>query len=66
MRPGDVVGDRFEIVRLAGSGGMGSVWRAKDRAGSGDVGEHCRRVGDYRAAAAAFRESAAKLRAAGG
>ena len=37
MRPGDVVGERFEIVRLAGSGGMGSVWRAKDRAGSSDV-----------------------------
>src|SRR5438094_5395891 len=37
MRPGDVVGGRFEIVRLAGSGGMGSVWRAKDRAGASDV-----------------------------
>jgi tetratricopeptide (TPR) repeat protein len=37
MRPGDLVGERFEIVRLAGSGGMGSVWRAKDRAGGADV-----------------------------
>jgi len=31
MGPGDVVVDRFEIERLAGSGGMGSVYRAKDR-----------------------------------
>ncbi|HEV8323183.1 MAG TPA: protein kinase, partial [Myxococcota bacterium] len=31
MGPGDVVVERFEIERLAGSGGMGSVWRAHDR-----------------------------------
>ena len=30
--PPDVVADRFEIERLAGSGGMGSVYRATDRA----------------------------------
>src|SRR5438876_1006239 len=29
MRPGDVVADRFEIDRRAGSGGMGEVWRAR-------------------------------------
>jgi hypothetical protein len=31
MGPGDVVDDRFEIERLAASGGMGEVFRARDR-----------------------------------
>jgi len=31
MRAGDVIADHFEIERLAGSGGMGSVWKALDR-----------------------------------
>jgi serine/threonine-protein kinase len=31
MQPGDVVDDRFEIERLAGAGGMGTVYRAVDR-----------------------------------
>ncbi|HEY4119115.1 MAG TPA: serine/threonine-protein kinase, partial [Byssovorax sp.] len=31
MNPGDVVAERFEIERLAGTGGMGAVYRAKDR-----------------------------------
>ena len=32
LQPGDVIADRFELERLAGSGGMGAVWRANDRA----------------------------------
>src|SRR5262249_969815 len=31
MHPGQIVADRFEIERFAASGGMGSVYRAKDR-----------------------------------
>ena len=31
MEPGDVVANRFELEELAGSGGMGLVYRARDR-----------------------------------
>ncbi len=31
LRAGDVVANRFEIDRFAGSGGMGTVYRATDR-----------------------------------
>ena len=31
MRPGDVVGGRFRIERLSGTGGMGKVWRATEK-----------------------------------
>ncbi|HMJ14036.1 MAG TPA: protein kinase [Polyangiaceae bacterium] len=37
MRPGDVVADRFVVRELAGSGGMGSVYRAHDRELGADV-----------------------------
>jgi hypothetical protein len=32
MRAGDVIAERFELVSIAGQGGMGVVWRAHDRA----------------------------------
>jgi eukaryotic-like serine/threonine-protein kinase len=37
MKPGDVIADRFELGRLAGSGGMGCVYRALDRASGATV-----------------------------
>ncbi|HVK65476.1 MAG TPA: protein kinase [Polyangium sp.] len=30
MRPGDIIGERFRVERLAGVGGMGEVYRAED------------------------------------
>src|SRR5262249_10177028 len=32
MQPADVIGDRFELIRIAGTGGMGEGWQARDRA----------------------------------
>src|SRR5689334_15346272 len=52
MRPGAVVEGRFEIEHLAGVGGMGQVFRARDRhtgepvavkALRGDIGVHAAR-----------------------
>ncbi|AKT40315.1 serine/threonine-protein kinase PknK [Chondromyces crocatus] len=37
MNPGDVLAERFVIERLAGAGGMGAVYRARDRLGDGLV-----------------------------
>ncbi len=31
MRPGDLITERFELERVAGIGGMGEVWKARDR-----------------------------------
>jgi eukaryotic-like serine/threonine-protein kinase len=36
MKPGDIIDGRFELERSAGSGGMGEVFRARDRE-SGEV-----------------------------
>jgi len=32
LAPGALVAGRFELEQLAGAGGMGAVWRARDRA----------------------------------
>lgn len=37
MQPGEMVGGRFEIERVAGSGGMGTVFRARDIQTGGPV-----------------------------
>ncbi|MRG96553.1 serine/threonine-protein kinase PknK [Polyangium spumosum] len=37
MRPGEVLDDRFVLGRRAGSGGMGTVWRAVDRSSGAPV-----------------------------
>ena len=35
MDPGDIVADRFEVEQIAGAGGMGTVYRARDRVRAG-------------------------------
>ena len=37
LAPGAVIADRFELVAQAGAGGMGEVWRARDRASGVEV-----------------------------
>ncbi|CAN5881282.1 hypothetical protein BH11MYX4_BH11MYX4_24420 [soil metagenome] len=45
MRIGALIGDRFEIERLAASGGMGVVYRARDRATGAPVAVKVIRLG---------------------
>jgi tetratricopeptide (TPR) repeat protein len=37
MHAGEIVADRFELERIAGAGGMGEVWRARDRLTGAEV-----------------------------
>jgi tetratricopeptide (TPR) repeat protein len=37
MHAGEIVADRFELESIAGTGGMGEVWRARDRSTREDV-----------------------------
>ena len=45
VKRGDLVADRFEIVHLAGTGGMGSVYQAIERASGRLVAVKMLRVG---------------------
>jgi tetratricopeptide (TPR) repeat protein len=47
VRPGEVVAERFEIAGEAGSGGMGRVFRARDRLAGGDVALKVLHRGEY-------------------
>jgi serine/threonine-protein kinase len=57
LSPGTVVGDRFEVVRLRGEGGMGAVYEAEDRVIGRRVAVKLLTARDEKAAAR-FREEA--------
>jgi serine/threonine protein kinase len=57
MRAGDLFADRFELIRLAGSGGAGEVWQARDRAGDAHVALKVLSGADERATAGFAREA---------
>ena len=41
-----MIADRFEIVALAGAGGMGEVWKARDRLSGAAVAVKISRCGE--------------------
>ncbi|WP_437486645.1 protein kinase [Sorangium sp. So ce1014] len=51
MLPGSVIDGRFEVEALAGAGGMGTVYRARDRASGATVALKLLREADAQAAA---------------
>ena len=55
--PGTVIGDRFVLEQLAGSGGMGEVYRARDRVTSEPVAVKLLHRGDAPHAARFLREA---------
>src|ERR1700690_2650230 len=57
MRPGDVLGERFEIERVAGAGGMGTVYRGIDRASGQPVAIKVLRFSTDDAAVRLLREA---------
>jgi serine/threonine protein kinase/tetratricopeptide (TPR) repeat protein len=57
MDAGDTVAERFDLEFLAGSGGMGAVWRARDRVGGGAVAVKLMREQDADVAARFAREA---------
>ncbi len=57
MRPGDRFADRFELLAFAGSGGMGSVWRARDATTGEEVALKLMHGADPRLAARFVREA---------
>ncbi|WP_437949881.1 protein kinase [Sorangium sp. So ce296] len=62
MLPGRLLDDRFELAEVAGSGGMGTVYRALDRASGEVVAIKLLRRLDARAEARFLREAAALSR----
>ena len=46
MKPGDVFDDRYELGEIIGSGGTGTVWRARDTVLARDVAVKVLRVGE--------------------
>ena len=59
MRPGVVVGKRFEVIRAASSGGMGAIYRARDRTTGLEVAIKLMDHHDPQAGARFAREAAA-------
>lgn len=57
MNPGDVIANRFVIERLAGTGGMGAVYRARDRTSGAPVALKLLPAGHSRDAARFIREA---------